>query len=248
MKQLAVFCLAILVPVVAAVGAESDHGGTISVRGDAEIRVAPDEVVLTLGVESFAPELDDAKADNDRRVNAVVAAAEGRGVKAEHIKTDYLEIQPRHQDSSIHKALLGYVVRRSIVVTLRDLSSFEGLLADVLAAGANYVHGIEFRTTELRRHRDRARALALGAAREKAEAMASEYGRTLGDATTIGEGYSGFWSPYGSWWGGRHGAMSQNVVQTAGGAAARLDGPMSPGQLSVSAGVNVTFELLEAAD
>lgn len=36
--------------------------------------------------------------------------------------------------------------------------------------GSNYVHGVDFRTTELRVRRDRARALAIVAAKEKAEA------------------------------------------------------------------------------
>jgi uncharacterized protein YggE len=211
--------------------------------------VVPDEVLLTLGVESFAEELEDAKADNDRRVKAITVAAKNRGVSSKHLKTDYLQIEPRYKDSYEHEQLLGYVVRKSIVITVRDLSSFEPLLGEVLTAGANHVHGIEFRTTELRRHRDRARSLALVAAREKAVAMASEYGRTVGDALNINEGYSGLWSPYGSWWGGRwSGGAAQNVVQSSGGGGPQPDGPTAPGQLSVSAGVNVTFELLGSRD
>jgi hypothetical protein len=75
--------------------------------------------------------------------------------------------------------------------------------------------------------------------------MASEHGRAVGEAMNIGEGCSGFWLPYGRCGGGRWGGgMSQNVVQSAGGGGAELGGPTSPGQLSVSAGVTVTFELL----
>jgi len=60
--------------------------------------------------------------------------------------------------------LKGYSVQKTIVVTLSDLSKFEDLLSGVLEAGANYVHNVEFRTTELRKHRDQARALAIQAA------------------------------------------------------------------------------------
>jgi uncharacterized protein YggE len=248
MKYLLIPFLVLTAALTASAGQDIDQQ-TISVRGHAEIRVVPDEVLLTLGVESFSEELDGAKADNDRRVTAIVAAAVAHGVSTEHLKTDYLEIEPRYKDSYEHQRLLGYLVRKSIVITVRDLEAFEDLLAESLTAGANYVHGIEFRTTELRRHRDRARSLALVAAREKAEAMASEYGRLIGDAVTIGEGYSGFWSPYGSWWGGRWGGgASQNVVQTAGGGGPQPNGPTAPGQLSISAGVNVTFELLGGRD
>jgi hypothetical protein len=44
------------------------------------------------------------------------------------------------------------------------------------------VQGIQFRTSELREFRDQARALATGAAREKAEAMAAELGMEIGRA------------------------------------------------------------------
>jgi uncharacterized protein YggE len=113
-----------------------------------------------------------------------------------------------------------------------------------LEAGANYVHGIDFRTTELRRHRDHARSLALQAAEEKAEAMATDMGQRIGRPLSIREDHYGWWSWYGSWWGSRGGGRAtQNVVQSAGTAPRNLEGPTSPGQLSVTARVTVSFEL-----
>ena len=38
---------------------------TITVSGDAEVRVVPDEVILTLGVETWDKDLDAAKEEND---------------------------------------------------------------------------------------------------------------------------------------------------------------------------------------
>ncbi len=224
-------------------GASEPSVGSITVTGNAELRVVPDEVVLALGVETLDLDLARAKADNDARIGAILAVARDHGVPREHIKTDYLEVEPRYEDSYIHRDFVGFLVRRSMVITLRDLSRFEDLLSAALTAGANYVHGIDFRTTELRAHRDRARSLALVAAREKAEAMAAEYGRTVGDPTQISEGYSGWWSPYGGWWGPRWQGAAQNVVQVAGGGSAGSEGPTVPGQLAVSATVNVVFRL-----
>jgi uncharacterized protein YggE len=229
-----------------AASAQTPAPRTIAVNGNAEIRVAPDEVILTLGVETNALDIAAARADNDRRVKAVVQAARAQGVPAELVKTDFLDIQPHYRDDDARRGFLGYVVRRSLVITVRDVPKFEPLLSAVLAAGANYVHGIEFRTTELRKHRDEARRLALKAAREKADAMAAALGATVGAPLTIQEGYSGWSSPYGTWWGARYGAMmSQNVVQEGarGGAS---DEAMVPGQISVTATVSVTFELSAA--
>ena len=97
-------------------------------------------------------------------------AAASRGVPVpEHLKTDYLNIEPRYRDEHRATGFIGYFVRRTLVITVRDVGTFETLLSDVLQAGATHVHDIEFHTTELRRHRDAAREMAIKAAREKAE-------------------------------------------------------------------------------
>jgi uncharacterized protein YggE len=224
--------------------AQQTEDRLITVSGEAEVRVVPDEVVLTLGVQTSDHDLGVAKAENDRRVEAVLAAAELHGVEREHLRTDYLQIEPRYRDRYQGLDFLGYWVQKTIVVQLRETGEFEELLSAVLEAGANFVHGIDFRTTELRQHRDRARSLALQAAAEKAEAMAAELDHRLGQPRSIREDHFGWWSSYGSWWGSRaRGAMSQNVVQNIGSAPVQLEGPTTPGQLSVTARVTVSFEL-----
>jgi uncharacterized protein YggE len=130
------------------------------------------------------------------------------------------------------------------VVTLRDLDKFEALLADALEAGVNYVHGIQFRTTELRTHRDEARALAISAAKEKAEALAGELGQEVGDPKMIEEVQNSWWSGYNSWWGANlANGMTQNVIQEMGTGILSGDGSLAPGQISITARVSVTFQL-----
>lgn len=218
-------------------------GRTISVDGEAELRVAPDEVVITLGVETFDANLQTAKAANDARVAAVLAAARARRVPDERVRTDFLEIQPRYDSRADRLVTLGYVVRKTVVVTLRELAAFDALLGDAVAAGASHVHGVDFRTTELRAHRDRARALALDAAREKAEAMAGRLGQRVGAPLSIQEQSAWWQSGYGRGWDARQSSMTQNMVQNVGGASA-AEGTTSPGQISVTGRVAVVFELV----
>jgi len=217
----------------------------VTVTGSAELKVVPDEVTLTLGVETFSLNLAEARAENDRRVKAVLAAAEKHGVERRHTQTDYLSLEPRYRHEYDRREFLGYVVRKTIVITLRQVAAFEALLGDALNRGANHIHGIEFRTTELRLYRDKARALAIVAAREKAEALARALGRGIGEPRSIHEGSGGWWSTYGSWWGSRAGMTTQNVVQTSGGGAPSelTEGPLAPGQIAVTASVSVSFEL-----
>jgi hypothetical protein len=217
--------------------------GTITVDGRAEIKVVPDEVLLTLGVETDAFDIVAATRANDERIAAIVAAAQKAGVPRDHVRTEYLQIEPRWREQADRRVFLGYFARRSLSITLRDLSAFDALLSSVLAAGANYVHGVEFRTTQLRRYRDEARRLAIVAAREKAQGLSAALGQGIGAAVRIQEGGSGWWSPYSHWWGSRGGgAQFQNVVQETGQPSADSEGVV-PGQISVTASVNVTFEL-----
>jgi uncharacterized protein YggE len=217
----------------------------VTVTGDAEVRVIPDEVILTLGVETWDKNLEVAKSQNDRIVANVLSLATEHGIEPQHVQTDYVSIEPRYRNGYYEERdFIGYFVRKTIVVTLRDLSLFENMLSDALQAGVNYVHGIEFRTTELRAHRDEARALAIKAAQEKATALAGELGQSVGDPQAIQEIHSGWWSGYNSWWGTYWGNnMSQNVIQEAGVVAAMTDNSIAPGQIRVSAKVSVSFAL-----
>jgi uncharacterized protein len=224
---------------------ESTEPGIITVTGEAEVRVVPDEVILTLGVETWDEYLKSAKSQNDERVKQVLAIAQSYGIEARHIQTDHISIEPRYEDNYEKKNLIGYFVRKTIVITLKDISQFDDLLTSMIDADVNYVHGIQFRTTELRKYRDEARALAIKAAQEKANALAGELGQSVGKPRTINEEQAGWWSWYNSWWGpGWGNTMSQNVIQEAGGSSLTTDdGTIAPGQITVNARVNVSFEL-----
>ncbi len=222
----------------------ASSGRSISVSGEAEVRVVPDEVILTLGVETSNMDLEEAKAENDQRVAAVLDLTERYGIEPKLVQIDHISIEPRYRDSYEKQSFLGYFVRKTVVVTLRDISQFEALLSDVLASGANYVHGIQFRTTELRKHRDEARALAITAAREKAEALAGDLGQEIGEPLKITEGQASWWSGYGSWWGSAYASgMTQNVIQNAAGSGYTGDDTLAPGQIKVTAVVAVEFAL-----
>ncbi len=217
----------------------------VTVTGEAEVRVVPDEVILTLGIETWDKNLQAAKGQNDRILANVLEVAADHGIRPEHLQTDFVSIEPRYRNGYYEERdFIGFFVHRNVVITLRDLGEFEGLLSNALEAGVNYVHGIQFRTTELRQHRDQARALAIQAAKEKAEALAGKLDQQVGEPLDIQEVQNGWWSGYNAWWGARYGGgMTQNVIQEAGDAMTFSDGGVAPGQIAVSARVSVVFGL-----
>lgn len=219
--------------------AETGAPRLVSVSGEAQVRVAPDEAVLVLGVETWDPELSVAKSQNDTRVQRVLALVEEYGIPPEHVQTDHISVQPGERG---YEKREGYWVRKSIVVTLRDLSRFEDLLTAALEQGATHVHEVRFQTTELRQYKDQARALAIQAAREKAAALTGELDQKVVAPYEIREEQIGWRSGYAGWWGHSwNSGMSQNVVQEVGGGIS-IDGQtVAPGQITISARVAVSF-------
>jgi len=220
----------------------------VTVTGDADVRVVPDEVIVTLGIETWDKDLDLAKKQNDETFRNVMRVTRDLGIEPRYVETDYLEIEPKYDrwDERQAESFKGYLVRKHVKITLKEISRFEELLTQVLKQGVNYLHGIQFRTTELRKHKDQARALAIRAAKEKATALAGELGQKVGRPREIREEYANWWSYYGSWWGSRWGgAMAQNVVQNVGGGGApgSDESTVAPGQITVNARVSVSFEL-----
>ena len=213
----------------------------ITVTGKAEVRVVPDEIILVLGVETQDKDLNVAKNENDRRTGEIFKIAEKYKIEQKHVQTGYINIEPRYDNGYERERFIGYFVKKSVVLTLKDTSQFESLLGDVLKAGANYVHGIQFRTTELRKYRDKARSLAIKAAQEKANMLARELEQKVGRPYSINENPSESWSGYNTRWGG---GMAQNVMQEVAGTS-QPDGGIALGQIEINAEVTVSFELEE---
>jgi uncharacterized protein YggE len=226
-----------------AFGQELSSLPMVTTNGEAEIRVIPDEVIVSLGVETSNKLLGLSKNQNDERVKRIMAVAAKLGVDAKYIQTDFINVEPWHRRGQEYPESLEYRVRKTLAITLKETSKFETLISQALEAGATNIHGVQFRTTELRKHRDAARALAIKAAHEKAVALATSLGQRVGKPYRISESGSGWYSPYGWWSGYGYGrGMTQNVIQNSG-EAASTDGTLPLGQISITANVSVSFML-----
>ena len=225
-----------------------DDQPTITVNGKAVVNVKPDKIVISLGIETWNTDIAIAKSKNNEVLRQTVAAVRECGVPEKDIQTDHLSIEPRWDDS-YRLNFIGYFVRNTLVATLSDAAKVEQLVTAALESGVNYVHGIEFQTSEFKEHREKARELALKAAREKAEKMAAVLGQSIGNPLRINENYSGspwgYWSSWSGWRGGsgRGGGMSQVNVLADRGSGGEITDSVALGKISIRASVSVTFEL-----
>ncbi len=95
---------------------------------------------------------------------------------------------------------------------------------------------VEFRDSQIRKHRDQARAMAIKAAQEKANLLAREIGQSIGPAYSITE--SGV-IPYPA------ANAVQNRVDTFTGTPSDSESAIAPGSISVTAQVTVSFRLTQ---
>jgi len=214
---------------------------TINVSGDAEIKVVPDQAVLSLGVEVHAKLLDDARRDNDRRVRAVRAAAARFGIADKDVQTDFIQVGIVYENDGVTPKYFS--TQKSIVIVLHDVEKMEVVLAAALDAGATHILGIDFQTTRLREYRDQARALAVRAASEKARDMAAAAGLKVAGPAGISAADYGARSWYGSGWGNQRLNLSQNIYQDRAHPAGGAQETIALGRISVTASVAMSFRL-----
>jgi len=228
--------IAIMLPASSVSGQIAVDRPLITVMGQAEVMVVPDEVVFNLRVVTMEKELAPAKARNDQVVKSLLALAQKYQIPARQVQTDHISLAQRYSDEEATKkppVFLGYTVIKKVAIILRDVSKAEDMLADIFRSGVTNIEEVEFRSTQLRKYKDQARAMAMRAAQEKATAMTKEIGQTIGKAYSIQE--------QGQVYGG-----SQNVSNNIGFVSASSSSEESTialGQISITARVIVSFEL-----
>ncbi len=240
-----VFLVALLVIPTLFVHAQLFSPNGVSVSGDAQVNVVPDRVTILLGVETRNKNLDEASSQNDSLIRQVLAAARKLEVNASDIQTDFIHVDLAYQNND-STVVDYYKVTKEIQIVLKDVAKFESLVSAVLHAGANHIYGIDFSTSELRKYRDQARALATKAAIEKANDLAVAAGmKVVGKPTSLTTYSYGGGSSYRYCCGYSYGGnMAQNVVQNqAGGGNSGTESTVALGKIAVYASVTMSFQM-----
>src|SRR5579871_5699794 len=114
------------------------HPRLISVTGAAEMSVPPDEVILTVGLQSRNSDLAVAKAQHDQRARKVIDEAQKAGIEAKYIQTSSIQMWPEYSEEKVPR-LIAYQVTQTIQMTLKDLSKYESLVSRLIAGGVNRI-------------------------------------------------------------------------------------------------------------
>jgi uncharacterized protein YggE len=198
--------------------------------------VVPDEVTFNLRVVTMEKELQAAQAKNDQVVKTLLALARNYQIPPAQVQTGHISVSQRFSDEEATKkppVFLGYTVTKGVGIVLKDVSQAEELLTDIFKSGVSSIDGVYFRTSQLRKYKDQARAMAIKAAQEKAVALTKEIGQSIGKAYSITEDEPSYAS-----------AQNNNFnIVTRSGSSSDDESTLALGQISITARVTVRFEL-----
>jgi uncharacterized protein YggE len=162
----------------------------ISVTGEANVSVAPDQAQIDGGVTSEAKTAREASEANNAAMGKVLLALKGAGIEEKDYQTSRLSLQPQFATPSKVTERAGIVSFRAsnrITVRIRDVTKVANVIDVLVGAGANDIGGINFTVTQASKHLDEAREKAIADARRKAEIYAKAVGVTLGEPISISE-------------------------------------------------------------
>ncbi|MFJ8884654.1 SIMPL domain-containing protein [Streptomyces sp. NPDC102402] len=200
----------------------------VSVFGAASVDAAPDLARLRLAIVQIKNTPGEAFAATRGGVNGIRAVLRRHGVPETAVSTSRLILSSRWSYGS-DRTFLGYECSASFVIELRELDSLETVLIDTVDAGANEVKSVEFDVSTKKELRARARIAAVAAAREKAGLYAQAAGTRLGPVVHIKD------------------VDAEQIQSYRGHGGADADGgegDLTPGKVTVSAGVVLGFSLL----
>jgi len=162
---------------------------TISVTGTGIARLAPDIVLITLGVHTQGTDVAEAVSENNQRAAGVMEVIRQAGVADADIGTANFSVYTQQQFDATGTPTgeILYSVDNNINVTLRQIAELGDLLEAALRAGANSVQGVTYSVEDPTEALDAARLEAMRDAQDQAQQLAAAAGLQLGPVQTVGE-------------------------------------------------------------
>lgn len=219
----------------------------ISTNGSAEIHLKPDLADLSFEIEIRNVDLAAARKQQAAITAKLLAALRAAEIKEQDLQASQVTISPywNERHGAETATVKFYSVSQTVSCTLHDVEKVPDLTTAAIAAGVTGVSPAVFRTSDLRKYRDEARAQAIRAAREKAEALTKELGVKVGAPRSIQETEAYAYSSRLNY-SNSNNIQNVGVVEAgAGGGGDAAQPAFAPGMITVSASISVSFVLEE---
>lgn len=209
----------------------------IQVTGEGTVATAPDMAVIALTVTRDAKTARAALDANSVAMAEVLNAMQERGIAEKDLQTSNFSIQPKYHypkrnsntDNNAPK-IVGYTVRNSLTVRVRELKNVGSILDQSVSLGVNEGGNISFINNDPSAALAKARTLAVKDAIAKANTLADAAGIAVGKILEMSE--------YGS----PQRPMPMAKVRMA---AAQYDEavPVASGENSYRVSVSISFDI-----
>ena len=198
-------------------GNKSYDENTISVSGSAEVDAAPDIAHFSFTVKETAKTTKEAQDTISEKVSKILAGLENLDLDEKDIKTEsytmypkyeYVRVDQKQQETGIDGTIyfpgqerkqiqVGFDVSQNVSVKLRDFDRVPEALTLFADIGVENLYGPNFQIDEPDALQDKARAMAIDEAKEKAQQLAKDLGVKLGKVVSFNEGGNGYYpEPY----------------------------------------------------
>ncbi len=148
-------------------------------------KAKPNELTISLGVQTQASTAAVALSTNSTKANALIAKLEADGVTEQDLQTSGLTVQPVYTGPK--QLITSYQVMNTVTVTLYDLAEAGKIIDDAASAAGNaiVVNDIAFSVKDDTALLGQARAAAVRQAMGQAQLMASAAGMSLGHLCSL---------------------------------------------------------------
>jgi len=215
-----------------------DDTPRILVSGVGTVDVAPDMAVLQLTVTREAETARAALDANSSAMSEVLDAMQQEGIEKRDLQTSNFSIQPKYvypapraPGERQQPRIVGYTVRNSLTVRVRDIEQVGAILDKSVTLGVNEGGNITFTNADPSPTITRARTRAVQDALSKGKTLADAAGVKTGKILEISEQYS---NP-------RPMPMAKAEMAMARSADAAV--PIATGESSYKVSVNVSFAI-----
>lgn len=154
----------------------------INVTGEGKVKIAPDQALISISLESKGTKADDVKRENDKKMDAVLKFIKKSNIAKEDYQTQRVSLNPNYD---YEKKKHNYIATQSVQILLKDLLKYDDLMEGLIEVGINKIENVEFKSSKMKELESDARKLAIKDAKAKAEDFVSVLGQKIGKAILI---------------------------------------------------------------
>jgi len=173
---------------------------SFTVSGEGKITAIPDVAQFTFSIiTEGGKDIAKLQKENTEKGNKIIGFIKSQGVEDKDIKTQNYNLEPRYQYFNCYQPMdgkskscpppeiVGYTIRQTVSIKVRDFAKIGDILAGVVENGANFVSQLSFEIDDIDKIKNQAREEAIKKAKEKAENIAKAGNFRLGKLLSIEE-------------------------------------------------------------